>query len=156
LHTKLLDTAGQWSQFAGWLYENTGQSDQATRLYGQALGCAVETDNVDLAAEVTSLKGHLAWTLGHMESVLVLSQAAQCDPRAFPGQHAISAAQEARVHAIFGDADTTERKLADAMRLAALAADRPEDAPPWLYYLSQAFFTLHRGRAYRYLGRTAA
>lgn len=153
VHTSLLDLAGQWAQFAGWLSENTGQAGQATRLYGQALGYAVEAGNIDLAAEVTSLKGHLAWNMGRMESVIVLSQAAQRDPRAFPGQHAISAAQEARVHAILGDADATDRKLADAMRLAALAAQRPEDAPPWLYYHSQAFFTLQRGRAYRYLGR---
>jgi tetratricopeptide (TPR) repeat protein len=146
--------AGQWAQFAGWLHENTGQSERATRLYGEALGYAVAAGNADLTAEVISLKGHLAWNLGHLESVILLSQEAQRDPRAFPGQHAISAAQEARVHAVFGDADATDRKLDDALRLAALAAERPEEAPPWLYYHSSAFFSLHRGRAYRYLGRT--
>lgn len=153
LQMQLLDIGGQWAQFAGWLHTNAAQPDQATRLYAQALGWAVEIDNVDLAAEVVSLKGLLAWTMGDMETAIRLSQAAQRDQRAFPGQHAISAAQEARVYAVYGDADTTDRKLGDALDRAALAAERPEEAPPWLYYHSPAFFTLHAGRAHRYLGR---
>ena len=117
----------------------------ADRLNDQALGQAIEAGNARLASEAISMKGHVAWMAGHPGAVIGLSQAAQRDPSAFPGQHAISAAQEARGHAMTGDADTAERRLDDAMASARAADEQRGDAPPWLYYHSPAFFELQRG-----------
>jgi transcriptional regulator with XRE-family HTH domain len=147
----VIDLAGQWAQFAGWLHANTRNDAAAGRLYDRALEWAVEAADVNLISEVISMKGHIAWMAGHPGPVIGLSRAAQRDPAAFPGQHAISAAQEARGHAMAGDADAAERKLDDAMTAAQAAAERPKEAPPWLYYHSPAFFDLQRGLTYRFL-----
>ena len=141
----LVDVAGQWAQFAGWLHASTRNDAGAIRLNDRALEWATEAGDVNLISEVVSMKGRVAWMAGYPGPVIGLSQAAQRDPRAFPGQHAISAAQEARGHAMAGDADAAERKLADAMAKAHAADERPEESPPWLYYHSPAFFELQQG-----------
>jgi hypothetical protein len=101
------------------------------------------------------MKGHVAWMAGQPGPVIGLSQAAQRDPRAFPGQHAISSAQEARGHAMAGDVNSAERKLADAMGMAQVADERREQSPPWLYYHSPAFFELQRGIVLGYFAAVA-
>jgi transcriptional regulator with XRE-family HTH domain len=152
LRSRALDITAQYGYFRGWLHESTGRLAAAERLYDAALGQAAETGNADLTSELISMKGHLAWMRGEPGEVVRLSQAAQRDPAAFPGQHAISAMQEARAHAVLGDARAVSRKLADADRASALAQERPEDQPPWLYYHSPGFFTVQRGRAWLHLG----
>jgi len=141
----LVDVAGQWAQFAGWLHASTRDDAGSITLHDRALEWATEAGDVNLISEVISMKGHVAWMAGHPGPVIGLSQAAQRDQRAFPGQHAISAAQEARGHAMAGDADAAERKLADALVKAQAAQERPEESPPWLYYHSPAFFDLQTG-----------
>lgn len=141
----LVNVAGEWAQFAGWLHASTRNDAGATQLNDRALEWATEAGDVNLISEVISMQGHVAWMAGQPGPVIGLSQAAQRDPRAFPGQHAISAAQEARGHAMAGDVDAAERKLADAMTKAQAADERREESPPWLYYHSPAFFELQRG-----------
>jgi transcriptional regulator with XRE-family HTH domain len=148
----VVEVGAEWAQYAGWLHASTGQDAKAARLYDQALAWAVEAAAVSLVSEVISLKGQMAWTAGQPGPVIGLSQAAQRDPAAFPGQHAISAAQEARGHAMTGDAAATERCLGEAAVKASEARERQDEAPPWLYYHSPGFFDLQRGLAYRFLG----
>lgn len=54
---------------------------------------------------------------------------------------------EARGHALAGDADPARRLLGHAQELIALAARRPEDEPPWMYFYDEDWFTLQRGMA---------
>lgn len=150
----LVDVAAQWAQFAGWLHASVRRDTVAIQLHDQAIGWATEVDNASLISEVISMKGHVAWLCGQPGPVIGLSQAAQRDPRAFPGQHAISAAQEARGYAMIGDADAAERKLDDAMTLAQAADKRRDESPPWLYYHSAAFFELQRGIVLGYFAAT--
>jgi transcriptional regulator with XRE-family HTH domain len=149
----IVGMAGQWAQYAGWLHASTKQEVAASRLYDRALEWAVEAADVNLMSEIISMKGHIAWMAGHPGPVIGLSQAAQRDPGVFPGQHAISAAQEARGHAMVGDTAEAERKLAHALAKAQAAQERRDEAPPWLYYHSPAFFDLQRGLVYRFLAR---
>jgi transcriptional regulator with XRE-family HTH domain len=141
----VVDIAGQWTQFAGWLHASIRDDAGAVRLNQRALELATEAGDVNLVSEVISMTGHVNWLAGRPGPVIGLSQAAQRDSRAFPGQHAISAAQEARGHAMTGDAGTAERKLDNALAKAQEAEERPADSPPWLYYHSMAFFDLQRG-----------
>lgn len=149
----LVDVAAQWAQFAGWLHANSGKHQAGNAYYDRALEWATEAGDVNMVSEALSLKGQQAWTLGHIGPVIGLSHAAQRDHSTFPGQRAISAAQEARGHAMAGDPDETDRKLDVAMNLATEATEKPGESPPWLYYHSPSFFDLQRGLAYRYLGR---
>ncbi|HMH91908.1 MAG TPA: helix-turn-helix transcriptional regulator [Streptosporangiaceae bacterium] len=150
----LVDVAGQWAQFAGWLNASVRKDATAIRLCDLALGWATEAGDVNMVSQVVSMKGHVAWMDGHPGPVIGLSQAAQRDPRAFAGQHAISAAQEARGHAMTGDADAAERKLDDAMASAQAADEQHEESPPWLYYHSPAYFQLQRGIVLGYFAKT--
>jgi transcriptional regulator with XRE-family HTH domain len=152
VRSQLLDLAAQYGSFHGWLHENTGHLGQAVKVYDRALGQAAEAGDVDLISELLSMKGHVAWARGDPPEVVRLSQAAQRDPAAHPGQHAISAMQEARALAVLGDAVAVDRKLIDADRAEDQAREHADDRPPWLYYHSPGFFDVQRGRAWLHLG----
>jgi len=147
----LVHVAGQWAQFAGWLHTNTGHPAQGDASLSKALLWAVEAGEPDLISEVLSFQGHAAWVAGHPGPTVGLSQAAQRDPGVFPGQLAISAAQEAKARAMMREPGDVGRLLDQADEQAAAAAARPQDSPPWLYYHSPGFFALQRGLAYSYL-----
>ncbi len=152
LRERVLDVTAQYGYFLGWLRENTGQLPQAITLYDRSLGQATEAGDANLVSELISMKGHIAWTRGDPAEVVRLSQAAQRDPRAFPGQHAISAMQEARALAVLGDTRAAGRKLDDADQAQDAAGERSDDRPPWLYYHSPGFFNVQRGRVWLHLG----
>ncbi len=148
---RLVHVAGQWGQYLGWLYANTGDRAGGDDWLRQALGWAVESGDVNLISEVLSFQGHAAWIAGQPGPLIGLSQAARRDSSAYPGQLAIAAAQEAQGRAMTGEDRDVDRLLDEADELAARARERPEDAPPWLYYHSPGFFALQRGLACRYL-----
>jgi transcriptional regulator with XRE-family HTH domain len=141
----LVDVAGQWAQFAAWLQASIRHDAAAVRLNDQAIVLGVEAGNASLVSQAVSMKGHIAWMAGQPGPAIGLTQAAQRDRAAFPGQHAISAAHEARAHAMTGDAAAAERKLDDAMASAQAADARRDETPPWLYYHSPAYFEVQRG-----------
>ena len=147
----IVHQAAQWAQFAGWLHANTGQPDEADRRLSQALQWALEAGDVDLISEVLSFQGHAAYLAGYPGPVIGLSRAARRDPGAYPGQLAISAAQEAKGHAMEGRGREADRLLDEADELADDARGRRDEAPPWLYYHTDGFFDLQRGEAYGYL-----
>ena len=147
----LVHIAGQWAQFAGWLHTNTGSPAHGDASLSKALLWAVEAGEPDLISEVLSFQGHAAWVAGQPGPAAGLSRAAQRGPGVYPGQLAISAAQEAKGLAMMRDSVDVDRLLDEADEQAAAAEERPEDSPPWLYYHSPGFFALQRGLAYSYL-----
>ncbi|MDT3442784.1 MULTISPECIES: helix-turn-helix transcriptional regulator [unclassified Pseudofrankia] len=149
----MVDVAAQWAQFAGWLHANTGATAQARVWLDRAAEWAAESDNQSLTANILSYKGHLAWEACAVGPLIGLSQAAQRVPVVYPGQHAYDAGQEARGHAMAGDARATDRKLGEARELWRKASEFPDGPPPWSYYFSPAFARLQEGLAHRYLAR---
>lgn len=156
LRPDVVRIGSQWAQFAAWLHANTGQLDDAQRLYGRALEWATEVDDAHMVGTALNMQGHAAWLGGKIGPMIGLSQAAQRDTRASPGVLALAAQQEARGRALTGDAETTGRKLDQAAELLVTAAEHAEDEPPWIYFYGSGFLTLQRGLAYRFLGRSAA
>lgn len=155
LRPAVVEMAAQWAQYAGWLHASQRQAGAASRLFDRGLEWAVEAASVNLISEIVSMKGQLAWMVGQPGPVIGLSQAAQRGDGLYPGQVAISAAQEARGHAMAGDGAEAERKLALALQRVQDAADRADEAPPWLYYHSPAFWDMQRGLVYRHLAHDA-
>lgn len=151
----VVEMAAQWAQYAGWLHASQRQSAAASSLFDRGLEWAVEVGSVNLISEIVSMKGQLAWIAGQPGPVIGLSQAAQRGDGLYPGQVAISAAQEARGHAMAADAAAAERTLGLALERAEQAAERRDEAPPWLYYHSDAFWSLQRGLVYRHLAHDA-
>lgn len=141
----------QWAQFAGWLLTTLGKQAKGRARLSQSLEWAVESGDPDLLSEVLSFQGHAALTEGNAGSAIGLSRAARRDPGIYPGQLAISAAQEAKGHALDGNGSEADRLLDESDHLAERARGRADEAPPWLYYHTAGFFDLQRGEAYAYL-----
>lgn len=151
IRPKVLDVGAQWLQFAGWLNTTTLHHDRARRIHGQLLDWAVESGNPELTATALSVQGHLAWTLDDYETMIRKSAAAGRYRQASPAVRAVAAQQQARGHALIGEAGDAERKLDEADELAVAAAEDPERIPPWLYFHSTDLLVLQRGLAYKYL-----
>lgn len=151
----LCSVAAQWAQFRGWLAASTKHPGHAARAFGDALTLAAEVNDTDMTATVLSMRGYLAWQAGKPGAVIGLSAAAQARG-ASPGVRALAAQQEARGHAMTGDAGMTDRKLDEAAGLVAEAADNPDSEPPWVYFHDENYLVMQRGRAYLYLQRHAA
>jgi transcriptional regulator with XRE-family HTH domain len=147
----MVHVGGQWAQFTGWLHTNVGQPDKGDARLSQALQWAVEAGEVNLLSEVLSFQGYAAWVTGRTGAVIGLSQAALRDRVAYPGQLAISAAQEAKGHAMEGRGYDTDRLLGEADTLAGAEYEHLDEAPPWLYYHWPGFYDVQRGIAYGYL-----
>jgi transcriptional regulator with XRE-family HTH domain len=143
----VVDLAGQWAEYAGWLHTALERYDDANMWFGRSLEWAIEAEDDDLAATVWSFKGHVAWLLGQTGPTIGLSQVAQRYRDIYPGQLAYDALQEARGHATEGNAYAVERKVDESHELAERALLELAGAPPWHYYRSPAFWDLERGRA---------
>ncbi|MGH3342460.1 MAG: hypothetical protein ACRDPK_06160 [Carbonactinosporaceae bacterium] len=150
---RMLDVAAQWGEFAGWLCTSTQRPKGARGWYDRAAEWAAEAGNTTMAATVLSFKGHLAYLLGQIESMVGLSQAAQRDTAAWAGQRAYDAYQEGRGLAVMGETATAVRKLDEGAEHAEVATADGAEPPPWTYYYTRPFFLMERGWAYRYLGR---
>jgi hypothetical protein len=151
----LVSIGAQWAQFRGWLAASMRRPHEAERAFGTALGLATEVADTDMIATVMSMRGFLAWQAGKPGAVIGLSHAAQRHGASL-GVRAIAAQQEARGHAMTGDADMTDRKLDQALALAGEAAGHQSGEPPWVYFYGADYLTMQRGRAYLYLRRHAA
>lgn len=147
----LVDAAGQWEQFAGWLRAAMGQQSAATAHYAQTMAAGLEVDRPDLTATALSMRGHLAWQARRPGPLLSLTEAAMRQP-AGPAVRAVAAQQLARGHALTGD-----RTAADAAMDQAdeLTSGQPV-LPPWMYFHTGAYLDLQRGVVYLLTGRPDA
>jgi transcriptional regulator with XRE-family HTH domain len=152
LRQRALDIGAQWAQFGGWLHASIGNPSAGRRWYAMALESATEVGNHNMVATALSLRGHLAWLARQPGPLIGLSQAAGRQP-ASPGVRALAAQQEARGHALVGEAYEADRLLDAAAELAAQAAEHRDDEPPWVYFHSPDYLRMQRGLACRYLGR---
>jgi transcriptional regulator with XRE-family HTH domain len=143
----VLETAGQWAQFAGWLHTAIEDYTSSDLWFGCSLQWATEAANDDLLATVLSFRGHVAWLKGEVGPVIGISQAARRYKGIYAGQSAYDALQEARGHAILGDSYAVERLVDESNALAEQALIDLPHAPAWHYYRSSAFWDLERGRA---------
>ncbi len=79
--------------------------------------------------------------------------AAAADRAGTPGLRAMAAQQEARGHALLGEADQVKQLFDAADAEMAAAVEKPADEPAWTYFYSPAYLRLQRGLAYGLLDR---
>jgi tetratricopeptide (TPR) repeat protein len=151
---ELLAVSSHYCQFAGWLGQDTMDAAGARRYYNRAMDSAQEIGDADMVTSVLSLKSHHAWSRGDAATAVSLAQAGQRDlRRVSDAVLALIAQQEARGHALGGDAEATERALDQSATLTYTAAEHPDDAPPWVYFNDPSRLAFQRGVAYVELGR---
>ncbi len=150
----LLEVTSHYDQFAAWMRQDCMDTAGATAHYDRAMEAAQEIADADMITSVLTLKSHLAWSFGDAGRAIGLAQAGQRDPRRVSDAVlALVTQQEARGHALDGDAEATERTLDRSAGLTYAAAEHPEDAPPWTYFYDQRRLAFQRGIAYVELGR---
>ncbi|WP_433361901.1 helix-turn-helix domain-containing protein [Actinoplanes sp. CA-142083] len=152
IRERVVDVAGQWEQFAGWLQAASGRGPAARARYARTLEHATEARDDNLIATSLSMRGHLAWTARQPGPVIGLSAAAAGHALS-PGLRAMAAQQEARGHALLGEAGDVERLFDAADEQMAAAAAHPEGEPPWTYFYTPGYLRMQRGLAYGLLGR---
>lgn len=151
---KLLTVGAHYEQFAAWMYQDSMNPAGARRHYGRAMDAAREIGDADMVTTVLSLRSHLAWSQGNATAAVNLAQAGQHDRgRISDAVLALTTQQEARGHALHGDAEATERALDRSAALTYAAAEHPDSAPPWVYFNDPGRLSFQRGVAYVELGR---
>ncbi|MBY8862623.1 hypothetical protein K7711_39565 [Nocardia sp. CA2R105] len=150
----VLNIGAQWLQMSGWLNTTTKRHTIARTVQDRMLEWSVELDDPDLISTTLGVKGHRAWTQDEFGPMIGLSEAAGRYGRASPAVLAVAAQQQARGHALVGEAEETERKLDQADDYAVSATVDPERIPPWLYFHSTDLLVLQRGLAYKYLAES--
>ncbi|GIF08544.1 helix-turn-helix domain-containing protein [Actinoplanes siamensis] len=155
----VVDLAGQWAQFAGWLRAAAGKHGQAHEWYLRALEYAEEVDATsvlptgrELIATSLSMRGHLAWSQRKPGPTVGLSAAAAKNSRS-PGIRAMACQQGARGHALLGEAVQADQLLDLAQAAMADAQQHPEKEPPWIYFYSPGYLQMQRGLVASLLGR---
>ncbi|MGC5321582.1 helix-turn-helix domain-containing protein [Micromonospora arida] len=148
---RLVDVAGQWAQFAGWLSIARGAERVATLWNARALRWATEAGNTDLIATVLSFQGHQAELQHDLPAMIELSRESRRDETVNTGLRAYCAGQEARGLAM-AEAASSEvlARLSEASDLSAQAAEEP--LSPWGYWYTPSFFAVQQGSVWRYLG----
>ncbi|RAO44568.1 hypothetical protein GAR06_03891 [Micromonospora saelicesensis] len=147
----IVDVAGQWAQFAGWLNIARGEERAATVWNARALQWATEAGNTDLIATVLSFQGHQAELRHDLPAMIEFSRESRRDETVNTALRAYCAGQEARGLAMAGaaSADVLAR-LSEASDLSAQAAEEP--LSPWGYWYTPSFFAVQQGSVWRYLG----
>ncbi|MFD6567982.1 helix-turn-helix domain-containing protein [Micromonospora profundi] len=151
MRPRIVDVAGQWAQFAGWLSIARGEERAATLWNARALQWATEAGNTDLVATVLSFQGHQAELRHDLPTMIELSRESRRDERVNTALRAYCAGQEARGLAMAGAATADVLAcLCEASDLSAEAAEKP--LSPWGYWYTPSFFAVQQGSVWRYLG----
>lgn len=153
IRPRILYLAGQWSQYAGWLYTSMGDWDAARLWNGRALEWATEIADPDLTATILSYQAHVAWLNLHVGTTIGLARAALRDERVYPGQRAYDALQAARGYAYSGDIVEAERLLDTADGIIGEIDSWAGETPPWQYQREPWLWELERGLVHLYLHR---
>ncbi len=124
LRVALMRVEACWSEFGAWLAHDSGDQRSRDRLLERALHLAREADYPDMHAWARARQAQDA----DAPRALRLAEAGMRTPRASAHTRAMCATRAAHAHARIGDAQATERSIAEAERLAA--TDSPPLPPP--------------------------
>jgi transcriptional regulator with XRE-family HTH domain len=144
--------AAEFYRLAGWLAFDAGDYEAARKHYGAALRVADQLDETMVAARMLTEISYLETTAqrlseGIRAATSGMARAAQTPSRTL---RAYAAVFQARAQAEAGEADAARAAIDLAER--ELHAARPEDDPPFMYYVDQAVLDRHAGWAYVALG----
>lgn len=145
---RVVRLASEHAQFLAWMAQD--QDDTATALawYDRSHEWALEAGDADMAATTLNMKAHMAWSNGRATRCVRLAEASRWSaPGSSLGVQGMAVQMAARGHALNQEADEARRLLDEGQKLMVLAAERPEDQPPWMYFYDETWFTLQRGMA---------
>ncbi|QSY50198.1 MULTISPECIES: hypothetical protein [Streptomyces] len=129
----------RYSEFLGWLYQDTGDSQAAMLWTNRALDYAYELDDAVLSSYVFQRRSNIAAEAGQAGYAMGLANAALRNPRKLPNQiRAVALRARANAHAQLGQSDECARTIDEARALVDKATDDDTLAP----YCSHAYLDM--------------
>lgn len=136
LREEILRVGARYTEFIGWLYQDTGLSTQAARWTGIALELADELGDPHLNAHILQRRSNIATEAGHAGHGAGLANAAlRLAPEITPRLRASALRQLANAKAALGERSEYER----AVDAALAAAAEGDEADPLAGYCSVAY-----------------
>jgi tetratricopeptide (TPR) repeat protein len=152
---RLLIAVGELCQLAGWVASDAGLRGAAQRYYLAAMRAADAGGDRPLAAQAISSLAYQTANNDDPRTAVVLARSAYEGARgtATATTQALLLERVAWAHARAGELMQTERAL-DAVD-GAFEERRPEEDPPWVYWLDRDEIDVMAGRCYTELRRPA-
>ncbi|WP_245691161.1 transcriptional regulator [Sinosporangium album] len=149
----LLTVIGEGAQIAGWIASDAGRHEEAARTYKLGISAAREAGDQTLES---NLLGSLAYQIANTgdtgEAAALALVALEVMGSHSPGRaRALAWDRLAWAHARCGDAQGAMRALGEAN--VALAGDRDEESPPYLYWVEAGELQVMEARVYTELHR---
>lgn len=143
LADRLVKLLAEYAQFLAWMAQDQDDTPVALGWFDRSYDWALEAGHGDLAATTMSMKAHLAWSKGRGRACVRLAEAAAGTAGASRATRAMALQMAGRGCALDGDAEGAYRNLDAAHRVIREA----RDAPPWLYFYGESWFSAQRGMA---------
>jgi transcriptional regulator with XRE-family HTH domain len=150
---RLQGVLGEASVLAGWLAQDAGDTEAATRFYSDVMAAAHLANDPLLAAHACANLAFLTSKAGQPARAVQCAQAGQraaLEGRAGPRLRALLAAREATGHAEMGDAAAATNSAGRALK--AFDSNQGRD-PSWALFLSEIELAGILGNVYSQLGQ---
>lgn len=152
LGSRLHVAAAELARIAGYQSVKAGQDAAAQRYYTAALRSAHAAGDRAAGANVLAFMSfHSISTGSPRDAVVMVDSALQGGGQLTPAVTAYLHSRRARAAACCGDLATWDRS--QGLSFDLLGQSRPEDEPPWLYWLGEAFLHGNAGAGALELGR---
>ncbi|MFH0243156.1 hypothetical protein ACGRHY_12120 [Streptomyces sp. HK10] len=139
LRADVLRVGTRYAEFLGWLYQDTGRTDEAVRWTRTAMDYAQELGDPMLIAYILQRRGNIATEAGHAGHGAGLATAALRHATSLsPRVHAVVLRQLANSKARLGERSETARAIEHAMA----ATDEGDDSDPLAGYCSPAYIEM--------------
>lgn len=150
IRSALLVALAELCQLAGWVLDDAGRHDQATRYFLAGVQAGQEAGDPSLAANLLSTLSYQRANTGHEHDAVLLARSAALTggPYAPPAGRALLWDRTAWAHARKGEPDLCYQAL-EAADEAYDQAD--EERPPWAYWLDRGELDVMAGRCYTQL-----
>ncbi|GAA0953340.1 transcriptional regulator [Nonomuraea longicatena] len=149
----LLVIIGEYAQIAGWIASDAAQHDLAARTYRLGIEAAREAGDEVLESNLTGSLAYQIANVGDPAEGVALARAALhvLGPHAPGRARALAWDRVAWAHVRTGDGPATMRALGEAG--SALAGDRGNGNPAYLYWVNAGELQVMEARAYTELRR---
>ncbi|HVQ90141.1 MAG TPA: hypothetical protein VMU51_03810 [Mycobacteriales bacterium] len=149
---RLSSVAGELAQLAGWVASDAGLHSAASDYYLLGAQSARAAGNDAVTANNLSSLAYQIANIGKPTDAVLLARSAASRAQKEPAiVQALLLERVAWAHAKAGESRATERALGQVED--ALARDRTDDDPPWLYWLDTREADVMAGRCYTELRR---
>ncbi|WP_158850775.1 helix-turn-helix domain-containing protein [Saccharothrix deserti] len=139
------------AQLAGWAAFDAGMHREAEEHYLTSLEAAKEAEDAALAGNALSFLAYQRVSVERPSVEMATASYATAQATATPRVRALLLERLAWTHAVAGQAQETERALAQADEALRVPSDRPE--PDWVYWVDEDELQIMAGRCWTRLRR---